>query len=129
VSPGSGPANETLIIIDPDDAWPTLDPYQIFDATVDGDTLTLEVAYGGGCREHEFTFYSTGPVIKTNPPGADLWLRHDGNGDACEAYIHEKVSVGLTPIRAPGGSEVRVHVLEFDFDRNLVPDTTVTYTY
>jgi len=126
---GGSAGEDGLIIIGPDDTWPTLDPYQVFDAAVEGDRLTLEVAYAGGCREHAFAFYSTGPVIKTNPPGADLWIRHDGNGDACEAYIHEEISVGLTPIRAPGGSEVRLHILEFDFEGNLVPDTTVTYTY
>jgi len=107
--------DEDLTILGPNDPWPKLDAYQVLGASIEGDILTVGVAYPGGCKEHAFTYFTNGPVLKTNPPGADIIIRHDKNGEECEAFISQDLTIDLTPIRANGYDVVLVHVQEYDF--------------
>lgn len=54
---------------------------------VDGDTLYVNVGYGGGCQEHEFTLYWNGLWAESAPPRTGVRLVHEGNDDFCEAAI------------------------------------------
>lgn len=66
---------------------------------IQGDLLTLEVAYGGGCKEHIFKLYGSKYFLKSNPPQTDVFLSHNSNGDMCDAWLRSTLSFDLYPLR------------------------------
>jgi hypothetical protein len=52
------------------------------------DTLILLVSYSGGCEDHELDLKS-----RVEQDTAKLWIKHDANGDACEAMIFDRFEV------------------------------------
>jgi hypothetical protein len=117
--------SDGLVIVEPGTPWPKLDEFDLKAVRTEGDELVISVAYAGGCAEHAFTYYTNGPILKTNPPGADIIVRHDSNGDNCEAYLHQDLRVDLTPIRVENRDSVLVHVQADDFNSFV----SVTYAY
>ena len=76
-----------------------LDPFDLEGVEIVGDTVTLSISYGGGCEEHCFSLYmSPAAFLESYPVQANLYLRHDSNGDACEALINEDISFNLLPV-------------------------------
>jgi len=97
------------------------DTLQIAKASVLGDTLSLDVQYGGGCREHQISVYWIGDWLESFPPQVTLQVTHNANNDPCDAWITERrffdlrFLVDANPnyhgdvllrIRAPGETEV-----------------------
>lgn len=69
------------------------DPYSLAPGgapTLDGATVTLPVAYDGGCEEHEFRLRSN--VTSNN---AEVWFQHDANGDDCERRVEATATADL----------------------------------
>ncbi len=68
------------------------DPYTIATAAspstiaprLDAHRLHVTVQYSGGCRTHDFQLQ-----YRIQGETTEIWLRHDGNGDLCEAYLTE----------------------------------------
>ena len=76
-----------------------LDPFDLEDIEIAGDTITLNITYSGGCKEHGFSLYmSPAAFLESYPVQANLYLRHNSNGDACEAFISESVFSNIRPI-------------------------------
>ena len=68
--------------------------------SISGDTLSVEVGYGGGCEHHEFTVcWPDQAFAESEPVQASLALWHEANGDGCEAYITESFDFDLTPMK------------------------------
>lgn len=77
-----------------------LDPFELNEVEIDGDILMLSVSYSGGCESHDFWLFMSPPVfLESYPVQANLYLRHDGHNDACEAYITEEISFDVNRIR------------------------------
>lgn len=77
------------------------DPFQVDDVRVVGDTLELDVAYGGGCETHDFSLcWPDGAFMESSPVQASLEVLHDDHGDACDAWLSETVSLDLVPLKA-----------------------------
>jgi len=77
-----------------------LDPFVINAASISENILTLSVSYGGGCEAHDFQLYMSPPdFMESFPVQANLYLRHDSHGDACDAYLTEELHFDLSPIR------------------------------
>lgn len=69
-------------------------------AAIAGDTLTLNVGYGGGCEEHFFTLcWPDQSFMESDPVQVNLELLHSGVADPCDAYITGDVSFDLTPLK------------------------------
>lgn len=68
------------------------DPYFL-----DGDTLHINVGYGGGCEEHDFDLMWDGSFEDSD--NASLYLIHDANNDVCEAYANETLEFDLSAIK------------------------------
>jgi hypothetical protein len=74
------------------------DPFALNGASLDGDELTLQVTYGGGCRDHDFKLYMQPVFAESNPVRANLYLSHNANGDVCEALITEDLTYDIRKI-------------------------------
>ena len=77
------------------------DPIEIgADATIEGDTLRVEVSSSGGCRVHDYVIcWPDGVFYETPDTRIDLEIYHDANGDMCEAIETANLEFDLTPIR------------------------------
>ena len=81
------------------------DPVFIHEAFVDGDCLELKISYSGGCREHTINlarmnqWYASGPEVPT------FEIRHDANGDLCEAWFTKEIRFDLSPLKTEGKTE------------------------
>ena len=89
-----------------EDHWEfiSMDMFMIDTVFVDGDSLRIDVAYSGGCRNHQFILWK---LPDGNPRGVpEVMLEHRANGDMCEAWISQKLAYSLVPLRQEGTSEV-----------------------
>ena len=80
------------------DAWGT-DAYTINVARLQGDTLTINVSYSGGCETHEVTLVAEERFLESFPVQLRISLAHNANGDTCEAWITEDHHFNLTPLK------------------------------
>lgn len=81
------------------------DPITIHEAFVDGDCLQLKISYGGGCKEHTVDLAY---MHQWNPGSNDIptfEIRHDANGDLCEALITKEFRFDLTSLILDGKKE------------------------
>ena len=76
------------------------DDYVLNSATITGDTLTVSVSYSGGCRAHVFTLVIAASFVESSPVRLPAVLRHDANGDTCEAFPTESYAFDLALVRA-----------------------------
>lgn len=115
----NGTQSSKVLIVDQNtDKYPS-DPVGIRDASVAGDSLTMLVAYSGGCKPHDFKVLWNGAMTKSLPPQITVILSHDGHSDMCEAMITQDVTVSLAPLErhaANGGVIIRLE----GFDRTLL---------
>ena len=88
-------------------------------ASIQGDSLVVQVAYSGGCAEHAFELVAAGPQVRSLPPKQPLMIAHETNGDACRSCIEEILAFDLRPHRmSPTGLTVI-----------LFNDSTLMYRY
>ena len=84
------------------------DPFDLLGARIEGDSMMIDVRYGGGCKEHVFAL-DAGPMLKSLPPKQLLSISHDANGDNCRALITTTIAFDLDPYRrSPHGITVIV---------------------
>lgn len=95
----SEPIDSVLVFTDdPGDTFGT-DHFVINSATLTGDTLKINVSYGGGCEAHQLTLIASELFLETFPVQLNLSLAHNANGDPCEAWLTEAYLFDLTPIK------------------------------
>lgn len=78
--------------------WGT-DAYTINAATLEGDTLRINVSYSGGCETHAFTLVAEQRFLESFPVQLRVSLAHNANSDTCEAWITEDYHFDLTPLK------------------------------
>jgi hypothetical protein len=74
------------------------DPFELISIVFENGNVNITVAYSGGCKTHTFTVIWDEVITNSNPPGINLIITHDANGDACEAYITETLVFPLTTL-------------------------------
>lgn len=72
------------------------DPFSLNEVALEGRELTVNVSYGGGCAEHQFTLVWPDAILTIHPAQFDIYLVHDANGDMCEAYPSEILVFNLS---------------------------------
>ena len=75
------------------------DAYDFGTASIAGDTLTIEVSYGGGCRDHVFTLVVAPAFMESDPVRVAAALAHEGNDDPCQAWLTQSYTFELDPIK------------------------------
>ena len=107
VSPDDIPVDDTKLMgavviadagINEPDQWRN-DDYQLEDATIVGDTLTISVAYGGGCETHQFTLIASDTFMESDPVQLGISIVHNANLDFCERWVEEVYHFDLAPIK------------------------------
>ena len=81
------------------------DPIYIQDAFVDGNCLQILVSYSGGCEDHTVDLARMHPWqgnVETIPT---FEIRHNSNGDMCEAWFTKELRYDLTPLKDEGKKE------------------------
>jgi hypothetical protein len=87
---------------------PIASPFTVLGASVEGDSLKVQLQFGGGFRTHTFTLVSDGVATKSLPRQQPLKLLHDAQGDMGRALIQEQRSFDLTPFRDPSQPKIRL---------------------
>lgn len=77
------------------------DPVFIHEAYLDGDCLNLKVSFSGGCRNHAFDLARIIDDQQKNE-SALLELRHDANGDLCEAALSMELRFNVSDLKEQG---------------------------
>ena len=76
-----------------------LDPFTLQNVSLKGCLLTVDVDYGGGCEDHEFEVFMSPSIFgESFPAQANLWLKHNSNGDLCRGLVSEKLEVDITAV-------------------------------
>ena len=88
----------TVVITDAVEEW-GVNEYVLNSATITGDTLELNVSYGGGCEAHQFTLVSSGVFLESFPVQLRLSLAHNANNDSCEAWLTDDYHFDLSAIK------------------------------
>lgn len=75
--------------------------YAASNVAISGDQLTLHVGYSGGCDTHSFSLcWPDESFMESSPVQVNLEIHHESNGDGCEAYLEEDISLDLSPLKA-----------------------------
>ena len=74
------------------------DAVWISNASIAGDTLTIDVGFGGGCEAHQLQLCWDGLVAESYPMQTWVWVSHNANGDSCEAALSETMTVDISTI-------------------------------
>lgn len=94
----TGPDGRTAVIITADRAaWPR-DAYKFEDVSIDGDLLSIELTYGGGCADHDFALVVGPEMMESDPVQMRGSLAHYAYGDRCRALISRTLVLDLSPL-------------------------------
>jgi hypothetical protein len=61
----------------------------------DKNVIEVDVAYGGGCKEHKFELEMSGYCLESYPVQCSAKIVDQTYDDYCEAYIHRTVEFTL----------------------------------
>ena len=81
------------------------DPIFIHEAFVDGNCLQIKLSYSGGCEEHTIDLAYMHPWVASSSNVPTFEIRHDANGDMCEAFFTREFRFDLTPLVMDGKTE------------------------
>ena len=83
----------------------TRDPIFLHEAFVDEDCLQIKISYSGGCKQHTIDLARMHPWVPGCSTVPVFEIRHNGNGDMCEAYFTREFRFDLSPLKAEGIKE------------------------
>jgi hypothetical protein len=90
----------------------TSDPFELGDIVINNNQAEITVSYPGGCTQHSFEIIWDEAVTNMDHPTINLVIRHDSQGDSCEAYITEVLTFNLDDLlgsTASTGAAIDVH--------------------
>jgi hypothetical protein len=88
----------TVVLTEQPSRW-RHDPYEFRSMSMSGDTLVVEVRYGGGCEQHDFTLLVMPIFMESYPVQMSGSLAHDAKGDMCRALVSSTLRFDLSPLR------------------------------
>lgn len=70
-------------------------------ATITNGVLSVPVAHGGGCGDHEYAIcWPDQTFMESAPVQVALEIWHDSGGDTCEAWLSSTLNFDLGPLEA-----------------------------
>jgi len=118
VSPNAFADGLVAIVDNVDGAgWPR-DGLTIESATISGDTLRLNVRFGGGCGRHRFALLINSAFMESYPVQVHARLAHDAGGDMCDALLTRTLTFDLTGLKqryrsayGPAAATIVIHLV------------------
>lgn len=108
------------VIVQPEYLHEVKNTYRIKTYSIDGDILTIVVAYKNGCNDH-FELYSNGMFLKSLPMQVNVFLKHNRGGEPCENAMEKTLKYDISALKAEGQAKVIVNLNG--------PDKKVEYVY
>ena len=99
-SPGPDGVISTTMVEQLDTAAWKIDPFELLEASIQGDTLYMQVGYSGGCLTHDFGLVISTDFMESDPVQTTALLTHDSKDDACDAWILTWLLADLSPLKA-----------------------------
>lgn len=96
--PPAGPGSGAVVVSEEPESWGR-DSFVLNAAAIAADTLTLNLSYSGGCRQHEFTLVASEVFLESFPVQLRVSVAHDANGDSCEAWLTRDYEFDLSLLR------------------------------
>jgi len=97
----STPGTENPVVITYDE-WPIdgfpNDAAEVNQISLEGDNLTIDVTYQGGCQQHTFELVAWSAFLESLPPQVTLYLSHNAHGDNCTEETNLKLTFDLSPL-------------------------------
>lgn len=81
------------------------DPVHLHEAFVDGNCLQIKLSYSGGCKTHTIDLARMHPWIPGTSSVPVFEIRHNANGDMCEAWFTKELRYDLAPLIKEGKKE------------------------
>lgn len=81
------------------------DPVFIHEAFMDGNCLQVKLSYSGGCKEHTIDLAWMHPWVAGSSSVPTFEIRHNANGDMCEAFFTKEYRYDMTPLIVEGKTE------------------------
>ena len=81
------------------------DPVFIHEAFMDGDCLQIKLSYSGGCKTHTIDLARMHPWTASSSAVPTFEIRHNANGDMCEAWFTKEMRFDLSSLRLEGKKE------------------------
>jgi hypothetical protein len=80
----------------------------ITSVTLEGNILSVDVEYSGGCKDHSFDLIGSEAVMKSMPPKRSVKLMHNSNDDTCRELVSEtiKFDIRALSMTEKKGSEI-----------------------
>jgi hypothetical protein len=76
---------------------------EIIEASILDSTLTLNIKYNGGCKDHTFELIGSQMIQKSMPPIRGIMLAHYSNNDDCREVIEEELKFNVAKFKYPNG--------------------------
>lgn len=70
---------------------------------LEGNILTIDVEYSGGCEEHTFKLVGVEMIMKSLPPQRGVMLWHDNKDDSCRSIVNEQLKFDISALAYEGG--------------------------
>lgn len=90
------------------------DPFEILDAKISGETLSITVQYSGGCEKHEFDLFGNGIYMKSLPPQTSVILVHKANNDKCRSLIEKVIEFDVSNLKYGKSGPVMINLQNYD---------------
>ena len=71
------------------------DPVTVTSAALDGNILSLEIEYSGGCKDHTYELIGSAAVMKSLPAKRAIKLVHNSNEDSCRELVSETIKFDI----------------------------------
>jgi len=81
------------------------DPIYLHEAFFDGNCLQIKVSYSGGCKEHTIDLARMHPWTASSSTVPTFEIRHNANGDMCEAFFTKELRFDLSSLKQEGKKE------------------------
>jgi len=102
------------------------DRYKLNDIKIVGDSISINLSYSGGCRNHVFNLIAKNYFGDTASPIAELHLSHNSNFDPCDQYVTEDCTFNLLPLKY---EFIKMHGVKTGSIRLVLEEKEVVYNF
>ncbi len=89
--------------------------FTINSASIEKDTIIINISYPGGCGKHSFDLIWNGNLVKTLPVKAPIYIRHISEAESCSDMLNATLYFDLSALKK---SNKKVFMLLNGYNKN-----------